>query len=165
MLDLIKERYCEVCGDVLKTKTGKNIQRRKKFCSQKCHDVSKFNKSSEIQLEFKNEYGLNKYTLRGLQKKLELIDLFGGKCEKCGYDKNISAFDFHHINPYEKNFEVKVANLKSKSDEEILEEAMKCMLLCSNCHRELHSPSTDISHVRKVLEIEKLKNGKIKNLQ
>lgn len=158
-------RFCESCGKELKTKTGKKIQRRKRFCSQKCHDKVKYHYASKLQKEFKEEHGLNKYTLRGTQKKLELIELFGGKCEKCGYDKNISAFDFHHKNPYEKNFEIKIQNIKSKSDEEILEEAMKCMLLCSNCHRELHSPYTEISHVKRVLEMEKLKNGTIKNLQ
>jgi len=157
-------RYCEYCKKELKTKTGKKIQRRKRFCSQKCHDKVKYQYASETQKKFKEEYGLNKYTLRGLQKKLELIELFGGKCEKCGYNKNISAFDFHHKNPYEKNFEVKIQNLKSKSDDDILEEALKCMLLCANCHRELHSPYTDIIHVKRVLEIEKGKTGKIKNL-
>jgi len=158
-------RYCETCNAELKTKTGKKIQRRKRFCSQKCHDVLKSYNSSQIQKDFKKEYGLNKYCLKGIYKKLQLIDIFGGKCEKCGYDKNISAFDFHHKNPYEKNFEIKTQNLKCKKDDEILEEAMKCMLLCANCHRELHSPYSEIRHVRKVIELEKLKNGVIKNLQ
>jgi hypothetical protein len=158
-------RYCEYCGKELITKTGKQIQRRKRFCSQKCHDTVKYSYACETQKKFKEEFGLNKYNLKGLLKKLELIELFGGKCERCGYDKNISAFDFHHLYPYEKNFEVKVQNIKSKSDDDILNEAMKCMLLCSNCHRELHSPYTTIDHVKKVLEIEKLKNHKIKNLQ
>lgn len=157
-------RFCEQCGKELKTKTGKKIQRRKRFCSQHCHDKIKYINSSKTQLEFKTKYGLNKYTLRGTQKKLELIELFGGKCEKCGYDKNIAAFDFHHVNPYDKNFEIKIQNIKSKSEDEILEEALKCMLLCANCHRELHSPYSEINHVKKVLELEKLKNGKIKNL-
>jgi len=158
-------KTCETCGKELKTKTGKRIQRRKRFCSQKCHDKVKYNYASEIQKTFKSKYGLNKYTLRGTQKKLELIELFGGKCEKCGYDKNISAFDFHHKNPYEKNFEVKVQNIKSKTEDEILNEAMKCILLCANCHRELHNPFMDIKHVKRVLELEKSKNGGIKNLQ
>lgn len=157
-------RYCEYCGKELKTKTGKQIQRRKRFCSQQCHDKVKFSYACKAQKEFKEEFGLNKFALKGLYKKLELIELFGGKCEKCGYDKNISAFDFHHIDPYTKNFEVKVQVIKSKTDEEILNEAMKCMLLCANCHRELHSPSTDIEHVKRVMTIEKERNGKIKNL-
>lgn len=28
----------------------------------------------------------------------------GGKCQECGYNKNIAALEFHHINPDEKEF-------------------------------------------------------------
>jgi hypothetical protein len=28
----------------------------------------------------------------------------GGKCERCGYDVNLSALEFHHKNPEEKEF-------------------------------------------------------------
>jgi ribosomal protein L24E len=159
-------KNCEYCGKELKSKIGKRkFKRDKRFCNQKCHDKAKYINSSKQHKKFKDEYGLNKYTLRGIQKKLELIELFGGKCEKCGYDKNISAFDFHHKNPYDKSFEVKVQNIKSKTDDEILNEALKCILLCSNCHRELHNPYLDKSHVKRVLELEYLKKGSIKNLQ
>ena len=34
--------------------------------------------------------------LRGLKRKYESILSRGGKCERCGYDKNISALEFHH---------------------------------------------------------------------
>lgn len=63
-------RYCEYCGKELKTKTGKQIQRRKRFCSQKCHDTIKYSYASQNQKDFKEEHGLNKYSLRGTQKKV-----------------------------------------------------------------------------------------------
>ena len=28
-----------------------------------------------------------------------MVDYKGGKCERCGYDKNISALEFHHLDP------------------------------------------------------------------
>lgn len=148
-------QYCEYCFKELGTKSDKTkkFRRDKKFCSQKCHDASKYEKSSKNNKKFKDEHGLNLYTLKGVQKKLELIDLFGGKCERCGYDKNISAFDFHHKDPDEKSFEVKVQFLKYKTENEILEEALKCMLLCSNCHREIHNPYMDTEHVKRVLKL------------
>lgn len=133
----------------------RRFRKDKKFCNQKCHDALKYKNASKPHQDFKDESGLNLYTLKGIRRKLELIELFGGKCEKCGYDKNISAFDFHHKDRYDKKFEIKIQFLKYKSEDEILEEAMKCMLLCSNCHRELHNPFTDIEHVKIVL---KLKN-------
>jgi len=150
----LEDKYCEFCNKKLEQKEGKkNFRRDKKFCDQKCHDAAKYKKSSKNNKAFKDIHGLNLYTIKGIQKKLELIELFGGKCEKCGYDKNIAAFDFHHINPDEKSFEIKVQMLKYKNDDEILNEALKCMLLCSNCHRELHNPQMDMTHVKRVVNL------------
>lgn len=155
-------RKCEFCDKEIKDREGKRKFRRdKKFCSQKCHDDARYLKFSKPKQQFQEEYGLNKYTFKGIQKKLDLIEMFGGKCEKCGYDKNISAFDFHHRNPDEKSFEIKAHYLNYKSDDVILEEALKCMLLCSNCHRELHNPYLDKAHVKRVLELENKKNKQL----
>ena len=60
----------------------------------------------------------------------------GGKCERCGYDKNIGALDFHHLDPKQKEFEI--SKVRHKSIEDIKEELDKCILLCANCHREEH---------------------------
>jgi len=73
------------------------------------------------------------------RKKLkgELVEIFGGKCSKCGYNKCIDALDFHH----EGNKEESISKLiNNNSREKILKEAKKCILLCANCHRELHHP-------------------------
>ena len=37
--------------------------------------------------------------LRGLKRKYEAVQMRGGKCERCGYNKNLAALDFHHRNP------------------------------------------------------------------
>lgn len=61
----------------------------------------------------------------------------GGKCVICGYNKSVSALDFHHINPKDKSFGI--ARTKSKKfDKKIKKELDKCNLLCANCHREEH---------------------------
>lgn len=73
---------------------------------------------------------------RKQKRKLECIKLLGGKCCICGYNKCIDAFDFHHKNPLEKDDTIK--NLWGKKWEVILKEVEKCILLCSNCHRETH---------------------------
>lgn len=68
--------------------------------------------------------------------KKEVIELFGGKCSSCGYNKCIDALDFHH----RENKEESMSRLiKNNCREKILKEAKKCILLCANCHRELHS--------------------------
>src|SRR5574338_143642 len=59
----------------------------------------------------------------------------GGRCQICGYDKCVNAFDFHHVDPMEKDFAI---SAKMTSWEAIEKELSKCVLLCSNCHREVH---------------------------
>lgn len=81
---------------------------------------------------------------RAWSRKLELIRLMGGKCSKCGYDKNIAALDFHHINPKEKEFQLDSRHLSNTHMDKIIEEAKKCVLLCANCHREVHYPEQDM---------------------
>lgn len=69
--------------------------------------------------------------------KEELIAYKGGKCEICGYNKCIAALDFHHINPEEKDFAISDSNIY-KNIKALKQEVDKCMLVCANCHRELH---------------------------
>ncbi len=62
----------------------------------------------------------------------------GGHCWQCGYNKNYAALDFHHFDPSIKSFGVN-SNSKGTLDE-LRKEAEKCVLLCRNCHSELHHP-------------------------
>ena len=105
---------------------------------------------------------------RSLKRKLFLMEEKGMKCEICGYDKNISALEFHHINPNNKSFPLDARRLSNYSIEKLEEEAKKCMLLCSNCHREIHHPYFDKNNIRSTLsnlelEIEKLKKEYIES--
>jgi 5-methylcytosine-specific restriction endonuclease McrA len=69
--------------------------------------------------------------------KQDMVNYKGGKCENCGYDKYLGALEFHHMNPKEKDFNL--SQLKSyKFDQVIKNELDKCILLCANCHREIH---------------------------
>lgn len=42
--------------------------------------------------------------LRGLKRKYEVVQMRGGKCERCGYNKNLAALDFHHRDPILRSF-------------------------------------------------------------
>ena len=65
-----------------------------------------------------------------------LVEYKGGKCEVCGYDKCIEALEFHHIDETTKEFAVSGS---TKSLDRQKAEADKCIMLCANCHRELHA--------------------------
>lgn len=64
----------------------------------------------------------------------------GGKCCVCGYNKCLYALDFHHTNSSGKDGCVAyfVANGQFRKARQ---EVKKCVLICANCHRELHDPN------------------------
>ena len=68
--------------------------------------------------------------------KERLVDYKGGKCEICGYNKCITALEFHHLNPNEKDFGISTFN--TLSFDKCKQEVDKCILVCANCHREIH---------------------------
>jgi hypothetical protein len=74
-----------------------------------------------------------------LRKKYR--DFLNGSCCKCGYSKCIDALHFHHLDPKTKKFTITdaVYNRVKATEEEIYEEIAKCILVCANCHSEIHS--------------------------
>lgn len=78
------------------------------------------------------------------KRKKEFVDSFKIECELCGYDKFKGALDFHHKNPEEKTFAV--SRYEKYSYERIEAEIDKCMVLCSNCHREIHGETSLIGN-------------------
>ena len=68
--------------------------------------------------------------------KRRLIYIMGSKCQICGYNKCQSALEFHHINPDQKDFHL--GSNTNISFNKAKEEVKKCILVCSNCHREIH---------------------------
>ena len=63
----------------------------------------------------------------------------GSKCEICGFEyngENAACFDFHHLDPNEKDYEPSTAIRLSR--EKAIAELSKCQLVCANCHRLIH---------------------------
>ena len=75
------------------------------------------------------------------QYKDRAIEYKGGKCIICGYNKCRSALEFHHTNPKEKDFSISHKG-ETRGWDNIRKELDKCILVCSNCHREIHSELT-----------------------
>lgn len=80
-------------------------------------------------MKTKSEYvGILKWA-----KKIKAIEILGNKCEKCG-NTNLFHLTFHH--KFEKEFNIN--DIKYSRWEIIEKEIKKCILLCHNCHNELH---------------------------
>lgn len=69
--------------------------------------------------------------------KLKLIEYKGGKCqvESCGYNRSVWSLGFHHIDPKNKDFNVSGRTI---AFEKMKKEIDKCVLVCNNCHGEIH---------------------------
>lgn len=85
-----------------------------------------------------NSCSVNKRRV-GLKNKC--LQYLGGKCSVCHYNKCERALEFHHLDASKKEFQISGAHSRSWSSLE--KELDKCILLCANCHRELHSNPGD----------------------
>ena len=62
-------------------------------------------------------------------------------CAKCGYDAHPQALDFNHLDPTQKRGNI-AEHVSSWGWETLMQEVLKCEVLCANCHRlETHLPS------------------------
>lgn len=119
---MLKRSNCIVCDKVL-------IGKQSLYCSIIC-------KNSVHQ-----SYPAQKK--RGLERKYYLVEKFGGKCKHCGYATNLAGLAFHHLGG--KEFQLDARSLSNRKIGPILKEVAKCILLCNNCHAELHNPSLDLA--------------------
>ena len=157
----MSNRLCKKCGNRIPTRitlNGKihNLQNRK-FCVE-CSPMGKHNTKpddpareskagyADWDQEHKNRFNqackVRQYK-KGLSTKEELVKLAGGHCVKCGYNKCLDAFVFHHKDPKQKLFGLNISNIWSHTRKEIMEEFDKCLLFCLNCHAELHREEND----------------------
>lgn len=113
---------CKICHVPLKGK-------QRIFCSRKC--MNRFHQCYPSQKK------------RGLERKIMLFKMKGGQCSMCGYKKNISSLSFHHLNAKQKDFSLDVRSLSNRTLEVVMKELKKCILICHNCHHEIHNPEYD----------------------
>jgi len=68
-----------------------------------------------------------------------MLEAMGNKCACCGYDKCLRILEFHHINPKTKSFSLGSARGNISSWKNLVNELKKCILVCQNCHGEIHA--------------------------
>jgi hypothetical protein len=84
-------------------------------------------------------------------RKYGLIKKAGGKCVVCGYKKNISSLAFHHVK--EKATRLSGTYLITLSARGAEEEASKCVLVCHNCHGEIHNPELSLKNIAHMCDL------------
>lgn len=114
-------KYCEICG--------KEFQIIDNGWTRKyCYECSPTVKDGYTQAE-------NITAKRRALKKM-LIEYKGGKCQRCGYDTCMRALEFHHLDPSKKDFGI--SKQLNRNVQDLKNEVDKCILLCANCHAEVH---------------------------
>lgn len=82
-----------------------------------------------------NSKKLKRVSLRKRNKIASLIYL-GNMCKLCKYQKCKAALEFHHVNKKDKKYNISSGfNLPWR---ELKQELDKCILVCCNCHKEIH---------------------------
>ena len=76
--------------------------------------------------------------------KERMIDAMGGECQCCGYKTSSRALSFHHLDPTQKDIAFSDVRANPKSWPKIVEELKKCILLCHNCHMEIHDGMREV---------------------
>ena len=76
--------------------------------------------------------------------KNKIVEAMGGECVCCGYNKCIESLQLHHVNPSEKEKAISYWLRNPHAWDKIVKEIRKCVLLCANCHSEIHYGVTKI---------------------
>src|ERR1035437_5811892 len=76
-----------------------------------------------------------------------MLEIAGEKCQICKYGKSYRALGFHHVNPADKLITM---SFGGHGIIKILDEITKCILVCNNCHGEIHDGLLEISQIPKI---------------
>jgi len=123
-------KNCLICSKIL-------VAQQTKYCSIKCKAKAHYNKHKTNTNSTYSQF--KRFDIR----KKEFINKLGGKCSKCGYNKNYAALHFHHLK--DKSFPLDARHIGNSSLKKLELELKKCILLCANCHAEEHYPHCSFS--------------------
>lgn len=130
-----RKKKCKECESlVLSSQT---------YCSKECKNKNKKEKRQKKKKTEKQDYKrkreLNNMAVTAYRQrqKLQAIEYKKGKCILCGYKTCPSALTFHHLDPTKKERQISSGN--TVRWETMKKELDKCVLLCMNCHAEVHA--------------------------
>lgn len=71
--------------------------------------------------------------------KERMVKSMGGSCQCCSYDKCNQALELHHLDPNKKELSFGSVMANPTRWDSVVIELRKCILVCSNCHKEIHA--------------------------
>ena len=91
----------------------------------------------------RRQYLINAVSKRRKKIREMAIDYKGGKCSICGYSRCKQSLEFHHLDNYGKDFGISEKGY-SRAWLKVKQEIDKCIIVCANCHREIHAGITQL---------------------
>ena len=131
-------KQCIDCKETKReTEFGKRNGKRRNQCKNCLNEKARtyYNKTYKEKQQLRVKENKRKNYLRYINKKKELAE---NGCYFCGYNRCLSSLDFHHKDESTKRYNVSRLGYEIVSKETFLAEIDKCILVCSNCHHELH---------------------------
>ena len=77
----------------------------------------------------------------------EYVETVKVECERCEYKTCNAALEFHHKDPSKKDGAISEMIRNRRSLKSVKREIEKCVVLCANCHRELHHDVWSIEEI------------------
>lgn len=138
--NLHKRKYCLNCSPFGAHNTKKiHIGEKKEICKY-CGKKFIYDRNKGHRVTVCNSCHSNRKRFR---LKRKMIEYKGGRCQlkTCstpgGYARERGAMHFHHIDPKTKSFAI--GGNHCRKWETLKKELDKCILVCANCHSEIHA--------------------------
>lgn len=137
----METRICRIC------KTKKDIDefnfknKAKGTHQRRCKECDKvFQKEWYTKNKSKRIKKVLERNTRVRKEHREYVNSIKAKgCVKCGYKKCLTAIDFHHLKSENKEMGIARATTQGWSIERLDKEISKCIVVCKNCHAEIHN--------------------------
>ena len=135
-------KNCQNCDTEFRITNNQTV-----YCCQKCYFdyKSKNKKTIEYKRDWNRKYFqenkelINNRRRNWRQKRRNMFNDYKSNigCFRCG-EQHPACLEFHHLDPSEKDISIRtMVRLKG---ENLSKELDKCILVCANCHREIHNP-------------------------
>lgn len=142
-------KKCHICKQDKEVSMFYKDKTRKDGYSSRCKECDKAICRNKNHKNYRSNY-----QKRYLQSKLKIFKLLKNKLKCCLCpESNSECLDFHHIDSnkheYLKRNKSIYKFITKFSPKNIIEELNKCICICANCHRKIHSDKIILSEEQK----------------